>query len=307
MKNITHLVFSGNALKSLFLCGVLRYLYCYNLDKLIHDVSATSMGAYFALAFALKIPIEKLEEIIYKTAKDEKITKFKPIDIINIIDDYGLCSSIDYLEGIRNYVKEIYKQDDLTFLELSKKTGINIYVSTTRVDNGCNVIFDVNNTPNVSVFDAIAASMCIPLVSKPVLIGDYYYIDGYLSNNFPVEIFIDNNVSKNNILAVACNMEECSFLKLFKIDKENKANIFQYCSNIMLLYKINTFNLCYLNKVKDFKEVLYIKSPNDKCLCSYDNETNEFNFSLTEEELNNLFLVGYKETHDYMESYSNLI
>ena len=78
MKNITHLVFAGNALRSVCLCGILRYLYCYNLDKLIHDVSATSMGSLFALAFALKIPIEKLELILYNMAKDEKITKFKP-------------------------------------------------------------------------------------------------------------------------------------------------------------------------------------------------------------------------------------
>jgi len=44
MKKITHLVFGGHALKSLNLCGVLRYIYCYNLDINIRDVAGTSMG-----------------------------------------------------------------------------------------------------------------------------------------------------------------------------------------------------------------------------------------------------------------------
>ena len=38
MKKITHLVFGGHALKSLNLCGVLRYIYCYNLDINIKSV-----------------------------------------------------------------------------------------------------------------------------------------------------------------------------------------------------------------------------------------------------------------------------
>ena len=33
MKQITHLVFAGNALKSICICGVLRYIYCYKMDE----------------------------------------------------------------------------------------------------------------------------------------------------------------------------------------------------------------------------------------------------------------------------------
>jgi len=298
MKNITHLVFAGNALRSICLCGVLRYLYCYNLDKLIHDVSATSMGAFFALAFALKIPIEKLENMLYNMARTDKITKFKLSNLMNILNNYGLCSSIDYLEEIRKYVKEIYDQDDLTFLELSKKTGINIYISTTRVDNGCNVIFNVNDTPNVSVFEAIAASMCIPLASKPTIIDGYYYVDGYLSNNLPHEIFTNNNVDKNNILTVACNVSDGYEMPAFTQGEE--LSIFQYYYNIALIYNTNTFKLSYLNKLDDLDDILLIDVNNFKCICNYDNINDCIDFSLTDQDINNLCLIGYKSIHDYM-------
>ena len=214
MKYITHLIFSGNALKSLTLCGVLRYLYFYNLDRNIHDVAATSMGAFFAVAFALKIPIEKLEEMILKATNDDKITKFHPSTFMNIINNFGLCCSIDYLNIYKEYLKEVYDIEDITFLELSKKTGVNIYISTTRVDTGTNMIFNVNDTPNVSVLKAVAASMCIPMLSQPILIDGYYYIDGYLTNNFPLEMF--THINNDNILAIAGDISKSYEMKLTK-------------------------------------------------------------------------------------------
>ena len=215
MKKITHIVFSGNALKSLCLCGMLRYIYCYNLDLNIRDVSATSMGAFFALAFALKIPIEDLEDIIYNTCNNIDNSRLYPHLIIDFMNNYGFTSSLNYLLEIKKYVKKVYDMDDMTFLELSKKTGINIYVSTTRVNDGFNKIFNVNDTPDVSVFDAVSASMCLPIIAKPVMIDGIYYIDGFLSNNFPCEVF--SNINKDNILGVAVYLDEENYIN--KTDK----------------------------------------------------------------------------------------
>ena len=43
MRQITHIVFAGNALRSLCICGILRYIYCYKMDENIRDVAGTSM------------------------------------------------------------------------------------------------------------------------------------------------------------------------------------------------------------------------------------------------------------------------
>lgn len=297
MKFITHLIFCGNALKSLTLCGILRYLYSYNLDRNIHDIGATSMGAFFSLAFALKIPIEKLESMIVEAIKDESITKFKPSTFINIINNYGLTSSNEYLKMYRNYLKEIYDQDDITFLELSKKTGVNLYISTTRVDTGTNVIFNVNDTPNVSVLMAIAASMCIPMVSQPIIIDGYYYVDGYLTNNFPCEMF--SHINKDNILAVGANLVESYEMK--PIEKGQELSIFEYYLNIMFIYHKNNYTLCYLNKINEFGDVLLIDTHHSKSLCVYNHEENCLDFTMNEDELNGLYLIGYKAISDYMD------
>ena len=265
MKFITHLIFCGNALKSLTLCGILRYLYSYNLDRNIHDIAATSMGSFFSLAFALKIPIEKLEEMIIDATKDESITKFKPSTFINIINNYGLTCSIEYVNMYKKYLKEVYDQDDITFLELSKRTGVNLYISTTRVDTGTNVIFNVNDTPNISVLSAIAASMCIPMVSQPIIIDGYYYVDGYLTNNFPCEMF--SHINKDNILAVGANLVELYDMK--PIEKGEELSIFEYYLKIMFIYHKNNYKLSYLNKINEFGDVLLIDTYHSKSLCVY--------------------------------------
>ena len=293
-KHITHLVFSGNALRSLCLCGVLRYLYCYNLDTQIRDVAGTSMGALFCFAFALKIPIEELESILYNLSKNPKLTKFNSSSFINIINSYGLGSSHDYLDVFREYLQKKYNQNDITFLELSKKTGINLYVSTTCINNYKNKIFNVNETPDISVIDAIAASMCIPILSKPVKIGDDYYIDGCLTNNFPYEYFIENNVNKENILGVG----------VMDVNNENKNNnptsFITYMSSILHLVHLNTNKLCYTDKIQSHPSFLIIKNSPIRSIFNLNINDDCIDFSLTDDDINNSILQGFKAMNDYM-------
>jgi NTE family protein len=293
-KHITHLVFSGNALRSLCLCGVLRYLYCYNLHTQIRDVAGTSMGALFCFAFALKIPIEELESILYNLSKNPKLTKFNSSSFINIINSYGLGSSHDYLDVFREYLQKKYNQNDITFLELSKKTGINLYVSTTCINNYKNKIFNVNETPDISVIDAIAASMCIPILSKPVKIGDDYYIDGCLTNNFPYEYFIENNVNKENILGVG----------IMDVNNENKNNnptsFITYMSSILHLVHLNTNKLCYTDKIQSHPSFLIIKNSPIRSIFNLNINDDCIDFSLTDDDINNSILQGFKAMNDYM-------
>jgi len=293
MKQITHLVFAGNALKSLCLCGILRYIYCYNMDLNIRDVSGTSMGAFFALAFALKIPIDKLEEIILKSMRNDKITKIYPQNFINLINNYGLNNSQNYLEEIKNYIKEIYNQDDLTFLELTKKTGINLYVSVTEVNSGSNIIFNVNDYPNVSVLEAISASMCLPIISKPVIINEKYYIDGYLTNNFPIEVF--NHINSEFILGIGVNTR----LDCIISTETNELSFMNYFYNIFQIIYNNTDTLCYYDKIKKHKNILYISNSPVKSILKANITEDYIDFAIDEELLNNLYLQGYKEMNDY--------
>ena len=65
------------------------------------------------------------------------------------------------------------------------------------------VNFNINSTPNISIIDAVAASMCVPFISKPIIIDGLYYIDGCLTDNFPIDVF--NDINKDQILILINN------------------------------------------------------------------------------------------------------
>lgn len=199
---ITHLVLSGGGMRGVMFIGAIRYLYFENLHKNITHIAGTSIGSIIGLSIALKLTIQEMEEIILKGNQDYKLCNIPYKNCIKLITDCGLSD----VNIFSNYLKEfIYTKypditDEITFSYLSKRFGVNFYVSVTNIYTCKNKIFSVDTTPDVCVFKACSASMALPILFKPVKIdGDYYY-DGGFTNNFPIKMF--ENVPMDNILGM---------------------------------------------------------------------------------------------------------
>ena len=126
MKDITHLVFSGCAFRSVCLLGVLRYLYIEKKHLNIHNVAGSSMGSLFCLVFALKIPYEKIEDIIKKTISDEEISNINKDSLINIFYKNGIESSKKYLKPTS--IKWVFCLDN--FLKAKRINTLKFNLST---------------------------------------------------------------------------------------------------------------------------------------------------------------------------------
>jgi len=199
---ITHLVLSGGGMRGVMFIGALRLLYLENLHKNITHISANSIGSFIGLMIAFKLTIEEMEKILYDM-KDDNTLCFIPIkNYIRFITEYGFFSIQLFMNHLIKLINTKYPDigDDITFVELSKRFGINLYISTTNINRCENRIFSIDNTPDNSVFRACEASMSVPLLFKPVKIDDEYYYDGALTNNFPIKIF--SGVPKENILGM---------------------------------------------------------------------------------------------------------
>ena len=79
--------------------------------------------------------------------------------------------------------------DKLTFLDITKRTGVNLVICATHVASMTPVYFSVDTTPNVLVYDALRASIAVPWIMKPVFIGQEAYIDGGITDNIPYSVF----------------------------------------------------------------------------------------------------------------------
>ena len=80
-----------------------------------------------------------------------------------------------------------------------------VHVTATSFVDGRQKIFTQGN-----VVDAVMAASSIPVLFPPTFIDEVPYVDGGLSNNLPVEPFVDQ---KHNVVSIYVNP-----LKLFKLD-----------------------------------------------------------------------------------------
>ena len=300
MKYFTHLVFSGSALRSFCLLGILRYIYFNKMEDHIKNAAGTSMGSFFCLAFALKIPIDELEEMIITLINMPEVISVSSDDFINLFTDLGFNNSKLYLSGIKQYLKKKYDIEDITFIELSKLTGVNVFVSVTKINTGKNFIFNVNDTPNVSVLDAVAASMCIPLLSQPIKIDDNYYVDGCLTNNLPYEIF--NNINQDDILNVAIYIKkDYEVTDTIKTDEE--LNFFNYYKQICSIIYSNSLHCSYISKLPNFKNPLLISDSPFTSFYNIKVSDDSIAFNIKDDDIQNLILQGFRDISNYMKQF----
>ena len=206
--NFTHIVFSGGGMKGAVYIGVLRYLYQEpEMVKNIKTIIGTSIGALFGIAFVLNIPLIEIEEF-WKELFDVNNKQFdiSLVNILNIYDTCGLDNNTRSLNLILKYIKKT------NFIDLAKQTGKDFIVCATNAHTMKPVYFSVNTTPNVLVSDALFASASLPLVMKPIQIGDIYYTDGGITDNIPVSC-IPNNISTNNILVISLQNDESNIMQ----------------------------------------------------------------------------------------------
>jgi len=196
--NFTHLVLGGGGFMGAVYLGAFSFLSQETeIFKNIKTYIGTSVGALFATALVLEIPMNEIEKYWkYIFNEDTLLFDINIMNIFNLFNDYGLDSGLRCIENIKTHLKEI------TFLDLAKKTGKDLIICATNALTMESVYFSVDTTPNVLVFDAINASCAIPIINKPIKIGDTYYIDGGVIDHIPVSI-IPKNVSTNNILLMS--------------------------------------------------------------------------------------------------------
>lgn len=179
----THLVLSGGGMAALCYFGALRFLEVEQCLKSVKNIASTSMGSIFAVALALKIPLTDLEHQLLEVIQDCSKNELRYPNLVSCINKLGAEDVRRYVDVLRPYTK------NLTFLELSKRSGINLVICATQIPSMEPVFFSVDSSPNVLVYDALRASVSIPWIFEPVVIGDSMYVDGGVTANVPYEPF----------------------------------------------------------------------------------------------------------------------
>ena len=301
--NITHLVLSGGGMKGVIFKGALRYMYIENLHKNITHIAANSIGSFVALFITFKLTIEEIEQIIYDSKDDNNLCYIPTKNYYKIISELGLCSITYFMEHLKKILRIKYPDmKDITFKEVSKRFGINLYFSTTNINRCENRIFSIDDTPDISVFTACEASMSIPLIFNPVFIEDEYYYDGAFTNNFPIKIF--SHVSKEHIIGMVIYKEKNNYEPSNK-----KINIFFILRQICRMFEILRISQVTGNEIKLEDKDYYFMPKDIKMEHSMNINVNRkgVKINLSTEQINDMILYGFTSMAEYIEKRKELL
>lgn len=300
-KNITHLILSDGGLKGIVYVGVLQYLYIEDLLKNIKFIAGTSIGAYFALIFALKIPIEDIQTMLHNIIENIEKDQLCTINhqTFNKLFMKNGIMTLDFLfEEIHLYMKQKFNCDDMSFIDFVKRTGVNLYVSTTNINTACMKIFCLEDTPDAFIIESVKASMSIPFLFEPIQIDGELFQDGCVSSSLSLmNIFKDIPTEQKLQIILDSNKYD------FEItDLDDSSSFFFYISQVLKTLYINHFNkklffdknnVIYFDNIP-YENVLKFKITNEK-----------IKIDITKEDYDKLILTGFKGASDFFQNEYN--
>ena len=175
------LFIGGGGYSGIMFIGVLEYLHENNLLDLknFYGCSIGSLiGILYLTGYTPKEILSKFMELNLMEIVKYDFNNIYNLSKNHIIDDL-------FLETLINYVFDLNKNHiypNITLLEFSKKTKVNINIHVTKLDTNEYINFNNRDYPDIKLKDAIKASMSIPFIFKSVKIGASEYIDGCCKN-----------------------------------------------------------------------------------------------------------------------------
>jgi NTE family protein len=270
------LVLSGGSINAIIILGSLQYLEDNDMIQNINTYVGTSAGAI--CSYVLSIGYTPIEIMVLLCTKQilEKLKNFNILDMINGLGATSFSHIQEQLEKMT--IDKIGKL--LTLKELYTLYGKKIYCITHNITTDSIEVISYENHPNLSCITALKMSANLPFVFEHFEYKDNYYIDGGISNNFPIDIGEEKG---DKVLGITILNTTRSFSK-------NK-NILNYIYHIMaipikqqVLVKIN-------NALKKSTVITLVPSKSEF-----------FNFDLDTRHKLEMFSDGFKQMLNFFHS-----
>jgi predicted acylesterase/phospholipase RssA len=237
--------------------GVLSRLKTTNLE----EVSGASAGAL--LLFLFLATKGDIQAILDHSIKIPVKQLMKP-NIKNFFTKFGLVPTAKLEATIKKTCKKFLKKDDVTFRELYEHNPVKLHVSAFCVDLQRTVYFSVDSHPDMSVCQAVTASIAVPFLMSSVKIGEWNYIDGGTQEKVPGAPFIGKNFEETVCLDIdTWHRREVKDLKSYAY------SILSCISGLRHSYNFKTINV----PIENF---------------------DIFNFSYTSEDKLRMFMLGHR-------------
>jgi predicted patatin/cPLA2 family phospholipase len=169
------LCIGGGGYSGVIFIGCLEYLDKHELLDL-KNFYGTSIGSLIGVAYILGIKPKTMIQYLLNLDFKE-LVKY---DLGNLKDNYIICDN--FLDNLIKLLDTRQKFSNLTLKEIKDKTGVNINIHVTDVEENAYICMNNLTHPHLEIGTVIKASMSIPFLFKPVEIEGKFYIDGCCKN-----------------------------------------------------------------------------------------------------------------------------
>lgn len=241
----TGFVLSGGAVRGLAHIGVLKAFEEHKIKPAY--ISGVSAGSIIGLFYSAGYTSKEIEDIALKT------------NIIEYISPAFSKKAFFSIDNMDKFIKRYIHYKDLSELE------IKFFVAITNLNTGL-----VEYRDKGDIVEIVKASCSLPVLFKPVKIGQHLYIDGGVMNNLPVEPLL-NKV--DFIVGVDVNpfsMEERDFSNMLSIGvrsfylaiRSNIESRKSFCNLFIQPPDLVNIPLFAVNKRKEAIEIGYLYTKN---------------------------------------------
>jgi NTE family protein len=207
------------------------------------------------------------------------MSKSIDFDINNLFTKYTFNNCNNYEIILSELLKKKNINPTITLLELYKLTKKKVIGTTVCITTRQTEYISYENYPELNLITFMRMSSAVPFIFSPITYNNKLYIDGGISDNFPINLFNDTleNVIGFNITSIYFNIKEIK-------------DIIDYFLIIMGIFITNSIKQYNDSKYKNIVYNLNIDT------------SNSLDFNMNNKDKKNLYINGYK----YMkENYKN--
>jgi NTE family protein len=196
----TNLALSGGGVWGISCAGAFEELERLGILQQIRCVAGTSAGSMAGLLLALGY---NSTEITHKI-RETDYARFQYQGNFNqIVKQYGYYSGDYATELFHDWIKEKLGSADATFNDLIAANGLDLRVYATNLNTRHVFEFSRQKTKDVSLADAVRASIAVPLFFTAIEIDNQIFVDGGTVFDFPLVGFDKSEIDDTLGLAFA--------------------------------------------------------------------------------------------------------
>jgi len=320
--DIDFVCFSGGGVRGIAFVGALlemerRGLYQPKNPK-IHYWVGSSAGAICAALASLGMPSQTMREELIKTnlrnffdvggrsSSGSWWSKFQeyPLGLSELIGKWGAARCDEFTRWFEQKMRELDWDPDMTLIQLYRKTGQHLIVTTTSLNTHETLYLSRSSYPNMRIVDAVRASIIYPFVFQPIRMRDPSYperirilVDGGLLDNFPLNAC---DVLSKNGEVLGFNRKAIGFTLL---NHGKWAPDYVHISNLL------NYAMTFLQSMHKRIHIIQSQQPYfwDRVVPIETYGIDTMNFDASQEKLEKLIQSGEESTRMYLDERDTMI